>query len=164
MTRPGRLWALRTREIGAGRQKAQGNPIGEVHQWARAHFYFEVVTTLAERRSLFRPRRCFAQHGAQHRLTRCLRAMHDLSNIEAIARRVAESSGLELVEVEMRGAGGKGRTLRVVIDRPGAQPGAAVPHEQAGPHEQAVMRLARPLGCDVRARLLHPDFCSRPKS
>ena len=42
--------------------------------------------------------------------------MHDLSNIEAIARRVAESSGLELVEVEMRG-GGKGRMLRVVIDR-----------------------------------------------
>ena len=62
----------------------------------------------------------------------------DLANIEAIARRVAESSGLELVEVEMRGAGGKGRMLRVVIDRPGAQPRAAVPHEQALPHEQAV--------------------------
>ena len=62
----------------------------------------------------------------------------DLANIEAIARRVAESSGLELVEVEMRGAGGKGRMLRVVIDRPNAQPGAAVPHEQAVPHEAGV--------------------------
>src|SRR5881227_4003629 len=58
----------------------------------------------------------------------------DLANIEAIARRVAESSGLELVEVEMRG-GGKGRMLRVVIDRPGAQPGAAVPHEAGVTHE-----------------------------
>ena len=64
--------------------------------------------------------------------------MADLANIEAIARRVAESSGLELVEVEMRGAGGKGRMLRVVIDRPNAQPGAAVPHEQAVPHEAGV--------------------------
>ena len=62
----------------------------------------------------------------------------DLANIEAIARRVAESSGLELVEVEMRGAGGKGRMLRVVIDRPGAQPVAAVPHEQTVPHEAGV--------------------------
>ena len=61
----------------------------------------------------------------------------DLANIEAIARRVAESSGLELVEVEMRG-GGKGRMLRVVIDRPSAQPGAAVPHEQAVPHQAGV--------------------------
>jgi len=42
----------------------------------------------------------------------------DLAHIEAIARRVAESNGLELYEVEMRG-GGKGRTLRIVIDRPG---------------------------------------------
>ena len=50
--------------------------------------------------------------------------MHDLGNIEAIARRVAESSGLELVEVEMRGAGGKGRMLRVVIDRPVRQQSA----------------------------------------
>jgi len=48
----------------------------------------------------------------------------DLANIEAIARRVAESSGLELVEVEMRGAGGKGRMLRVVIDRPVRQQSA----------------------------------------
>src|SRR2546423_4695660 len=63
--------------------------------------------------------------------------MHDLANIEAIARRVAESAGLELIEVEMRG-GGKGRMLRVVIDRPNAQPGAAVPHEQAVPHQAGV--------------------------
>ena len=35
-----------------------------------------------------------------------------------IAERVAASSGLEVVEVEMRG-GGKARMLRIVIDKPG---------------------------------------------
>ena len=34
-----------------------------------------------------------------------------------IAERVAASSGLELVEVELRG-GGKARMLRIVIDKP----------------------------------------------
>src|SRR5437763_16973179 len=58
--------------------------------------------------------------------------MHDLSNIEAIARRVAESSGLELVEVEMRGGGGKGRMLRVVIDRPERQQSAVSSQQSAG--------------------------------
>jgi len=41
--------------------------------------------------------------------------------IRAIAERVAASSGLELVEVELLG-GGKHRMLRVFIDRPGAVP------------------------------------------
>lgn len=42
----------------------------------------------------------------------------DLERVKAIAGRVAASSGLELVDVEMRG-GGKARVLRIVIDKPG---------------------------------------------
>ena len=41
-----------------------------------------------------------------------------LEKIQEIAERVAESSGLEVVEVELRG-GGKGRMLRIYIDKPG---------------------------------------------
>src|SRR5215469_1356111 len=41
-----------------------------------------------------------------------------LDKIEEIAERVAKSSGLEVVEVELRG-GGKARMLRVYIDKPG---------------------------------------------
>src|ERR1700736_5244409 len=49
--------------------------------------------------------------------------------VREIAERVGASSGLEVVEVEMRGAG-KSRRLRIVIDRPGSldQPGG-VTHE-----------------------------------
>src|SRR6266851_8732223 len=42
----------------------------------------------------------------------------DLDQIHAIAERVAASSGLEIVELEMRG-GGKARMLRIFIDKPG---------------------------------------------
>jgi ribosome maturation factor RimP len=42
----------------------------------------------------------------------------DLEKIRQIAERVASSSGLEVVEVELRG-GGKSRMLRIVIDKPG---------------------------------------------
>jgi len=53
----------------------------------------------------------------------------DADRIRAIAERVTATSGLELVEVELRG-GGKSRMLRIVIDRPpaGEQPGG-VTHE-----------------------------------
>ncbi len=47
----------------------------------------------------------------------------DLDKIRQIAERVAGSSGLEVVEVEVCGAG-KHRMLRVFIDRPGAAPAA----------------------------------------
>jgi ribosome maturation factor RimP len=40
----------------------------------------------------------------------------ELGPVREIAERVAASSGLEVVEVEMRG-GGKGRMLRIVIDK-----------------------------------------------
>jgi ribosome maturation factor RimP len=42
----------------------------------------------------------------------------DIDRIRGIAERVAVSSGLELVEVELRG-GGRARMLRIVIDKPG---------------------------------------------
>ena len=44
-----------------------------------------------------------------------------LEKVRQIAERVAASSGLEVVDVELRGAG-KHRMLRVFIDRPGAVP------------------------------------------
>ncbi len=46
-----------------------------------------------------------------------------LDHVREIAERVAASSGLELVDVEMRG-GGKARLLRIFIDKP-----AGVTHE-----------------------------------
>jgi ribosome maturation factor RimP len=52
----------------------------------------------------------------------------DLDKIRQIAERVAGSSGLEVVEVEVCGAG-KHRMLRVFIDRPGALPAADRPYE-----------------------------------
>jgi ribosome maturation factor RimP len=50
----------------------------------------------------------------------------DLDKVRQIAERVAGSSGLEVVEVEVSG-GGKHRTLRVFIDKPGAAPAADRP-------------------------------------
>jgi len=43
----------------------------------------------------------------------------DLERVREVVERVAASSGLELVEVEFRGSGGKARMLRVYIDKPG---------------------------------------------
>ena len=50
----------------------------------------------------------------------------DLDKVRHIAERVAGSSGLEVVDVEVCGAG-KHRMLRVFIDRPGAAPAADRP-------------------------------------
>jgi ribosome maturation factor RimP len=50
----------------------------------------------------------------------------DIDKVRQIAERVAQSSGLEVVDVEVSG-GGKHRTLRVFIDRPGAAPAANRP-------------------------------------
>jgi ribosome maturation factor RimP len=44
--------------------------------------------------------------------------MAGLDKIREIAERVAQSSGLELVDLEMQG-GGKARMLRIYIDKPG---------------------------------------------
>jgi ribosome maturation factor RimP len=48
-----------------------------------------------------------------------LRMAIDLEHVREVAKRVTASSGLELVDVEFRGSGGKARMLRVFIDKPG---------------------------------------------
>ena len=54
----------------------------------------------------------------------------DVDRVRDIADRVARSSGLEVVEVELLG-GGKSRVLRVFLDKPGAgpEPLSGVTHE-----------------------------------
>jgi len=54
----------------------------------------------------------------------------DVDRVREIADRVAQSSGLEVVEVELLG-GGKSRLLRVFLDKPGAgpEPLSGVTHE-----------------------------------
>ena len=55
----------------------------------------------------------------------------ELERVREIAERVGASSGLEIVEVEMRGGGNK-RMLRIVIDRPpgnGSSEPGGVTHE-----------------------------------
>lgn len=47
--------------------------------------------------------------------------MFELDTVREIVERVAASSGLEVVDVEMLG-GGKSRMLRIVIDKPGEGP------------------------------------------
>jgi ribosome maturation factor RimP len=49
----------------------------------------------------------------------------DVDRIREIAERVAGSSGLEVVEVELRGSG-SARMLRVFLDKPGAAAGDAL--------------------------------------
>jgi ribosome maturation factor RimP len=43
----------------------------------------------------------------------------DLEHVRAVVERVAASSGLELWDLEFRGAAGKARMLRIFIDKPG---------------------------------------------
>jgi len=52
-----------------------------------------------------------------------------VGKIAEIAERVASSEGIEVVDVELLGAG-RGRLLRIYIDRPGAHP--VSPHEPHG--------------------------------
>ena len=69
----------------------------------------------------------------------------DLERVRQIAERVAGSSGLEVVEVEVLGAG-KHRVLRVFIDRPGAAPG---PHHPEGVTHEDCSRFSREFGTIV---------------
>ena len=73
------------------------------HQWAKAHFLVWAEVEAA----------AWAQVAENMAL--------DQDRVRQIAERVAASSGLELVDLELRGAG-KHRMLRVFIDRPGAMP------------------------------------------
>jgi ribosome maturation factor RimP len=58
-----------------------------------------------------------------------------LDEICEIAERVAQSSGLEVVEVDLRG-GGKARTLRIFIDKP-----AGVTHEDCSNFSREVSTI-----------------------
>jgi len=84
----------------------------------------------------------------------------DLDRVRQIAERVAGSSGLEVVEVEVSGAG-KHRTLRVFIDRPVIdrpvidrpvkdEPGAAPgPHRPDGVTHEDCAKFSREFGTIV---------------
>lgn len=90
----------------------------------------------------------------------------DAERVQEIARRVADSSGLELVEVEFRG-GGKARMLRIFIDKPGGvthedcaafsrEVGTIFDVEDAVPGSSYLLEVSSP-GLD--RKLVHPaDF------
>jgi len=61
--------------------------------------------------------RCFRRGATQRQVTVFMG--FDLDQVREVVERVATSSGLEVVEVELRG-GGKARMLRIVIDKPSA--------------------------------------------
>lgn len=63
----------------------------------------------------------------------------ELEKVREIAERVAESSGLELVDVELRGTG-KHRMLRLTIDKPG---GTAKPGEPGGVTHEDCANVSR---------------------
>jgi ribosome maturation factor RimP len=69
----------------------------------------------------------------------------DLDKVREIADRVAGSSGLEVVEVEVCGAG-KHRMLRVFIDRPGA---TATAHRPDGVTHEDCSKFSREFGTIV---------------
>jgi ribosome maturation factor RimP len=73
---------------------------GEAHQWAKAHFLVCIGGRLVHIQQVV---------GGM--------AFNE-GLVRGIAVRVAASSGLEVVDVEMRG-GGKARMLRVFLDKPG---------------------------------------------
>jgi ribosome maturation factor RimP len=54
-----------------------------------------------------------------------------IARITEIAERVAEPEGIEIVDVEFLGSG-RGRLLRIYIDRPMASPGEISPEQQPG--------------------------------
>jgi len=73
---------------------------GEAHQWAKAHFLV-------------------CGGGGPGRIQQVVDGMaFNLGLVRGIAERVAASSGLEVVDIELRG-GGKARLLRVFLDKPG---------------------------------------------
>jgi ribosome maturation factor RimP len=86
--------------------------IVEAHQWAKAHFFVGPISSTGA--------------GATVKTQIAENMAFDPDKVRQIAERVAGSSGLEVVEVEVCGAG-KHRTLRVYIDRPGAVPEANRP-------------------------------------
>src|SRR5436305_5349582 len=68
----------------------------------------------------------------------------ELDQVRAIVERVASTSGLEVVEVDLRGAG-KARMLRIVIDKVG-QPGSDVGEKPVGVTHEDCANLSREVG------------------
>ena len=89
--------------------------IVEAHQWAKAHFLVWAD--------------CLGWTGAAILAQIAENMALDLDKVRQIAERVAGSNGLEVVEVEVCGAG-KHRMLRVFIDQPGAVPAEDRPHAE----------------------------------
>ncbi len=90
------------------------------------------------------------------------------SRIEEVAQRVAESEGLELVEVEVLG-GGKARLVRIYIDKPGGvthadcelvsdQVGAILDVEDLVPGGSYTLEVSSP---GVERKLLKPQDYER---
>jgi ribosome maturation factor RimP len=68
----------------------------------------------------------------------------ELDQVREIVERVATGSGLEVVEVDLRGAG-KARMLRIVIDKVG-QPGASGGEKPIGVTHEDCANLSREVG------------------
>ncbi len=90
------------------------------------------------------------------------------SKIEEVARRVAESEGLELVEVEVKG-GGNHRLVRIAIDKPAGvthgdcelvsqQVGTILDVEDVVPGGRYTLEVSSP---GVERKLLHPQDYER---
>src|SRR5579864_5861900 len=90
----------------------------------------------------------------------------ELDQVREIVERVATTSGLEVVEVELRG-GGKARMLRIVIDKPGGvthedcanlsrEVGTILDVEDVIPGDSYVLEVSSP-GLD-RKLLRAPDY------
>jgi len=75
--------------------------LGGAHQWAQAHILV-----------------CSAFNAGRQTDNLLFSMGFELDQVRQIVERVASSSGLEVVEVELRGAG-KARMLRIVIDKLG---------------------------------------------
>jgi ribosome maturation factor RimP len=105
--------------------------IVEAHQWAKAHFLVGGLNR--------------SKRGATTLTQTPENMAFDLERVRQIAERVAGSSGLEVVEVEVRGDG-KHRMLRVFIDRPGAMPAA---HRPDGVTHEDCSNFSREFGTIV---------------
>jgi len=87
----------------------------------------------------------------------------ELDRVREIVERVAASSGLEVVEVELRGSG-KARMLRIVIDKlpgPGESNGdkpVAVTHRSDGKRRSAGGKLS--LGIEERTCLRMTSYAA----